>query len=53
MSLFIAECKYGEGGEEYIEAIDQLFKYLMWKEGFMAAGRSARSHKISSVYPTI
>jgi hypothetical protein len=31
-NLFVAECKFWAGSSVYIETIDQLFRYLTWRE---------------------
>jgi len=31
-NLFIAECKYWKGPKSFVEAIDQLFEYLTWRD---------------------
>ena len=31
-NIFIAECKFWQGKEKLIETIDQIFKYLSWRD---------------------
>jgi len=33
-NILIAECKYWEGEKAYQEAIDQLFRYLTWRQNY-------------------
>lgn len=35
-SLFIAECKFWEGAKRFIEAVDQLFGYVSWRDTKLA-----------------
>jgi len=33
-NILIIECKYWDGKEKYIDGIDQLFRYLTWRENY-------------------
>jgi len=33
-AILIAECKFWHGEEEYLQAIDQLFRYLTWRHNY-------------------
>lgn len=53
MHLFIAECKIWHGEKEFLEAIDQLFEYLTWRDCKAAIIVFSRNRDTTAVIETI
>ncbi len=51
-SILIAECKYWEGEKAYHEAIDQLFRYLTWRQNYGILIIFSRRHGFTSILET-
>lgn len=52
-NLFIAECKFWSGAKAFHDTIDQLLKYLTWRDAKTAVLLFVRNVKISTVLDQI
>ena len=51
-NVFIAECKFWNGQQSYLDAITQLLKYLTWRDSKSAVIMFVRNKDLSSVIQT-
>jgi len=51
-NILVAECKYWEGEKAYHEAIDQLFRYLTWRQNYGILIAFSRRQRFTQVLET-
>ncbi len=52
-NVFVAECKFWKGQEQFLETISQLLSYLTWRDSKAAVIMFVRNKEISSVLETV